>query len=451
MEDGPKNPLELRFRLGPIPVSVEPGFWFITALFGITAGFDWRAVIWVGVVFVSVLVHELGHALAARLLGSGASIRLYSFGGLTYPEKPLSRAGGVAMSLAGPFAGFAIGALVVLISLVHPPASELGKSALRDLIWVNFGWGVFNLLPVLPLDGGHVLLGVLGPKRQRITLLIGGVFGALVALGVGLVPLLWAALLFGLLAFRNFQAWWQLGRAPEPGARTVTADAALQEGWDALRRGDEALAYRVGEMVLNQAPEPDDRNRARDLLAWTALARSEYRDALRQLERSEPPEAARALTWAMVLEALESFDQAVPYALRAVEVEPSDTAASLAARLMACAGQIPGALTLTDRFAWSRPAAKESAFGEIAFAQGGFPDAARRFGAAFELGGAPGDAFNAACSHARAGAREQAFQWIERALKAGFDDLDQLRADPDLASLQGDPELDRLLAAVPRA
>ena len=454
----PRNPLALRFRLGPIPVTVEPSFWIIALLFGLWGGFGVAALIWVPIVFFSILAHELGHALAALGLGRHPAIRLYSFGGVTFYESGLSRLRSIAVSVAGPLAGFAAGGVVLISQVVFPARSVLGQQAVLQLLFVNFGWGLFNLLPVLPLDGGHVLLGVLGPKRQRTALLLGGIFGVLVAVGAGLArhlnthaDPLFVVLLFSMLAFRNLQSWWLLGKQPPPDARMVTAGEALQAGWDRLRQGDEAASYRIGQAVLEGSPDPDERNRARDLLAWAAMARGDHRDALKLLERSEPPDAARALTWAMVLDALGEAERAAPYALRSVEVEPSDTAASLAARVLAESKRVPEALTLVDRFGWSRPAAAQAAFGEIAFAQGGFRDAARRYGAAFDLGGAAGDAFNAACSYARAEDKANALAWIERALKAGFDDLGQLRADPDLALLQGDPDLERLLGAVPRA
>lgn len=451
-EDRPRSPGSLSFRIGPFPVTVEPSFWIVTALFGVWGGLDWSAATWVVAVFFSILVHELGHAVVARLLGVRSAIVLYAMGGLTIPESRLSRAGMVAMSLAGPFAGFIVGALVVVASLAHPPASPVGQTLVKQLEGINFIWGIVNLFPVLPLDGGHVLMGLLGPKHQRATLLLGGVFSALVAVGAGLTKvLLYPAVLFGMFAFQNLRAWWAMGHAPPPDAQAVTGGQALQSGWDHLRAGDEAAAYRAAEAVLEGSPDPDERNRARDLMAWVAMARGEYREALRQLERSEPPEAARALTWAMVLDSLGEPGKAAPHALRAVEVEPSDTAASLAARVLAAASRIPEALTVVDKFGWSKPAAKESAFGEVAFAQGGFRDAARRYASAFDLGGAAGDAFNAACSHARAGNRAEALSWIERALRAGFDDLGQLRSDPDLAAIQGDPELERLIAGVPKA
>jgi tetratricopeptide (TPR) repeat protein len=169
------------------------------------------------------------------------------------------------------------------------------------------------------------------------------------------------------------------------------------------------------------------------------------------MERSEPPESARALTWAMILDGLGEPGHAAPYALRAMEAEPSETAASLAVRVLAKAGRFDEAAAVADRFAWPKPSQQEAARGEIAFARGDWEAAARHYAQAFDKGSAPGDAYNAACSWARAGDRAQALAWVERALKAGFADLQQLQTDDDLAILRGSPELERLLGSVPRA
>src|SRR5262245_47892464 len=97
--------LTLRFKLGPIPVVIEPWFWAMARMMG--GGFRGPEILlWVLVVFVSILVHELGHALATRLFGGKAWIRLHSFGGLTYPDRKFSRWRQIAVLLAGPFAGF---------------------------------------------------------------------------------------------------------------------------------------------------------------------------------------------------------------------------------------------------------------------------------------------------------------------------------------------------------
>ena len=96
-----RRPFELAFSLGSIPVVIEPSFWIITLLFAAQGGTDVvKIALWTAIVFFSVLIHELGHALMAKAFGAGAAIRLYSFGGLTYPTSRLSRAGEIVMSLA---------------------------------------------------------------------------------------------------------------------------------------------------------------------------------------------------------------------------------------------------------------------------------------------------------------------------------------------------------------
>jgi Zn-dependent protease len=112
------------------------------------------------VILVSVLVHEMGHALAGRLLDlAPRGILLHGFGGLTqYGRAPGPKAGIIA-AFAGPLAGFGLGVLAycVLMTGLLRPEDTLHRT-LEDMVWVNMVWGMFNLLPMLPLDGGHVVL-----------------------------------------------------------------------------------------------------------------------------------------------------------------------------------------------------------------------------------------------------------------------------------------------------
>src|SRR5712692_9344224 len=79
----------LRFRLGAFPVSVYPSFLIAAALLGYVWMDAWQTLlIWIGVVFVSVLVHELGHAVVALAFGGRPEIRLEGFGGVTFPRSP---------------------------------------------------------------------------------------------------------------------------------------------------------------------------------------------------------------------------------------------------------------------------------------------------------------------------------------------------------------------------
>src|SRR5690242_3514902 len=107
MSNDSSNPLELRFSIGPFPVTVEPWFWLFSLALGwnIEDKAKWLLP-WVLICFVSILLHELGHGVTALAFGARSRIRLYSFGGLCYPERALSRWRHLLMSIAGPATNF---------------------------------------------------------------------------------------------------------------------------------------------------------------------------------------------------------------------------------------------------------------------------------------------------------------------------------------------------------
>jgi stage IV sporulation protein FB len=136
---------------------------------GVAAGLSVAAA-----VFFSILVHELGHAVVARYLGYGpCTIILHGFGGVTIHRRAKDNAA-IQISLAGPAAGIGFGVFVFYLSKALG-VSELGNPILyatvHTLLWFNLFWSVFNLLPIYPLDGGHVsealLKGSLGPVNGR--------------------------------------------------------------------------------------------------------------------------------------------------------------------------------------------------------------------------------------------------------------------------------------------
>src|SRR5689334_12648737 len=104
-----------KFRAFGIPVAVEGWFWLATVFLG--GGLQahspeaWAGVaVWTAVVLVSILVHELGHALVGRRFGASPSIRLHAFGGVTFlPGPHLTRAQNTFVSAAGPLAGLLLG------------------------------------------------------------------------------------------------------------------------------------------------------------------------------------------------------------------------------------------------------------------------------------------------------------------------------------------------------
>lgn len=181
-----------RFRLFGVPVSIHPSVVVVVVLLGWLSGLrrPGGLAVWIGAVFLSLLVHELGHALTARRLGSEVEIELAGLGGLTRWTTPVSGVtpGRTALvSAAGSLAGFLLAGVVWAVSEVWGPFRGLAGLAVQVIFYANIVWGLLNWLPIRPLDGGHLLLAFLhrvAPQRaQGIaravfigTAAVGGVF-----------------------------------------------------------------------------------------------------------------------------------------------------------------------------------------------------------------------------------------------------------------------------------
>jgi Zn-dependent protease len=158
------------------------------------------------VVFVSILVHELGHAFAARKHGAHPEIRLQGLGGVTimhggYFNRPQS----IFVSAAGPLASLALGGLVWLVDRAYPVDSVYAIQVVSYLLWVNFFWTAINLLPILPLDGGQIVRDLLGPRRMQISIGLGVVCSVFVAIWAFKIGLLFLGIMMLILAYMNFQ------------------------------------------------------------------------------------------------------------------------------------------------------------------------------------------------------------------------------------------------------
>jgi Zn-dependent protease len=211
------TPLDLRFSLFGIPVRVHPLFWLFSAALGWHGAKQLNlTVIWVVCVFFSILIHELGHALTAQAFGWPPHIVLYSFGGYASyaPTRGHTAGRSIMVSFAGPGAGFLFYAVIrgveQFLRLKHVELSPEALNALWDLKFINLWWGLVNLLPVYPLDGGQISRAAFTHWRPwdgyDISLKLSLVVAAGVAFFLFRSGQMFNALLFGSLAFDNLQA-----------------------------------------------------------------------------------------------------------------------------------------------------------------------------------------------------------------------------------------------------
>lgn len=225
---------DLRFSILRIPVRVHPMFWLVGLLLGSATPELSLVVIWVGCLFVSILVHELGHALVARSYGWPPDIVLHGFGGFARysPGHGYTRRRAIWIAFAGPLAGFGLYAVVQCAHLwllagraeEQPWAINLLNSnagfgilfAILQLKYINLFWGVMNLLPVFPLDGGKICFELCNGRSsysgQSRTYQIGMMAAGLAALYMANLQMFLAALMFGSLAYQNYQFYTQTKR-----------------------------------------------------------------------------------------------------------------------------------------------------------------------------------------------------------------------------------------------
>ena len=242
LQEPPETAYDLRFNLLGFPVRVSWTFWlgaivfghgFAQLLDGLAAfaglpspGIGPLLLLWTLCLLVSILIHELGHALAFRQFGIQSSIVLYHFGGLAIPIgsfrgasiNRLSEKQDLWVTAAGPLLQLlSAGAVIALVKLAGyrvtafafmPAGLDRVPGMLQggDLLTESFGlealvffyvfpsvvWALLNLMPVWPLDGGRI--------ARSIVLLSGGTTSQ--ALWISII----AASGLALYAFRGGQS-----------------------------------------------------------------------------------------------------------------------------------------------------------------------------------------------------------------------------------------------------
>jgi Zn-dependent protease len=436
------------FSILGIPVRIGTGFLFIALLFGSTGSTLAAGAVRVAIVFVSILVHELGHAVVGRAFGAEPSIVLHGFGGETHlGQIRLSRPRHALMSAAGPFAGFALAALVSLATRNAQLSSSLQELVFFTVVQVNVAWGIINLLPVLPFDGGQVLAAALGPRRVFATAIISSVVGAAVAI---------ASLVIWRNPFIPFFFGASAVRGVALARRAYEANADVRAGlMDLLERAKGAIgkeawddAIVLADDVVRRARTLPLRNAGWTALAWAHAGKGEGRLAREALRNVEPKSAIDPYTIAVVEDAAGSPERArgVLTAARDMGLRSAEMT-RLLVDLHARDGRLDRAVDLAIEDAELLPHDDGRAVLSAAIEGQEYRGAAKLAERLLALHGDPRDAADEARALARAHEVEPTLRAIAKAIELGALKAEEVLGDPDFEFLHDDERFRALTAS----
>ncbi len=186
----------------------------IFVIFSMEGGTPWHeAVLWIPIIFVSVLFHEGGHAAANGALGLGPShIVLGGFGGFTMNRSQRKVWQDIVVSLAGPLFSFVLAGIIYFGQGALPVfrTDPMLSILMPLLVQANVIWGIFNLLPVFPMDGGQALFGFVRYMAKPRTALLISIWSSMIIGGLLLLAGLYLRAIFlavivGFLLYQNYQ------------------------------------------------------------------------------------------------------------------------------------------------------------------------------------------------------------------------------------------------------
>jgi Zn-dependent protease len=253
------------FRVFGLPVHIRPGFFAFLLLAAVINRGAFG--IWLSIAIgVLTLTHELGHALVAKRFGADAEIQLDMLAGYTSyaPTRPMKRWQRALVAFSGPVAEIVPGVLLIIALGANPLSrSEIGDDALLRALWIAGPLlGLFNLLPLLPLDGGNIVaLGIdaVVPGRGRriwlwisIAVTLGGTIALLLDSDVWSMALFPVVLLF--LQIQTLRGDRRQDQLRQIGKERTAKTRAIEQLVDA---GDLVDAARSGAELFTNERDPD--------------------------------------------------------------------------------------------------------------------------------------------------------------------------------------------------
>ena len=255
------------FHMFGFPIHIRPGFIMFMALIIITYRSDLG--LWIaGSAAALTLMHELGHAFAARATGATAEISLDFLAGYAsfVPTRPLKRWERAGISVAGPAVQIGISLAVLTLMGVNPLVRDSFTDSPASLAiwWTGPVMGLFNLLPILPLDGGHIvqagLDAIIGPRSKRVMLYLSVTLTGTVGAVLLLTPR-WNGFVIFVMFPLMVQLQMLFGNRTKPHGAHSHAAAGEAEAWrtgDLSRIPDGLLPspwFRAAQHVAQGHPE----------------------------------------------------------------------------------------------------------------------------------------------------------------------------------------------------
>lgn len=250
------------------------------------AGAAWEGVVFVVLLFLCVLLHELGHVFAARRYGvKTPDITLWPFGGIAnlerIPERPAEE---LVVAIAGPLVNVVIAAVLLavlgagvdvehLTNIEDPRLGMVAKLASANIFLV-----LFNLLPAFPMDGGRVLRALLAMRMgyAKATATAAGV-GQAFAVALGLLGIFTNPMLVIIAIFVFIAASGEAGHVQmrEVSRGVLVADAMITH-FETL--GPQATVDEAVECLIRttqkEFPVVDGARRLRGVLTRDAMIRA---------------------------------------------------------------------------------------------------------------------------------------------------------------------------------
>jgi hypothetical protein len=319
---------------------------------------------------------------------------------------------------------------------------------------------------VLPLDGGHILEDVLGPRRFKLTAtlsLIGGIIAVVLCL---YKREMWIAFIFGLCTAQTYQRFRALAgpsASPNPAVANLRrqadtdqpiAPAVLQR----LRQAEQALADErydeagtQAELLLTETLPSKARVKALHIVGWAHLFENRADEAMRVLKTIRREGQADPLFVGTLLmqkgelvEARSVIEQA-----RGDGDDRKELVGPLI-QILIKQGEVARAAAIAFDIVESLSDEDARQMAAIAFEQAAYPWASRLSEAVFERSGEPDDAYDAARSRALEGDSTAALQLLRRAVAAGFSDAARAWSDKALEALRTSEDKSELEALLPR-